>query len=237
MTGYIKLFRKFTEWEWYDDANTMRLFLHCLLKANWEDKMWKGVLIPRGSFVTGRVKLAKELKLTEMQVRTSLDKLKITSEITSKTTSQYSIITVVNWDCYQENNQQNIQQITSRITSRITTTKEYKNKRNILTINNKDNYSISNSSDFEKSQSPKRETTVFKKPTIEEIKQYCNENNKHVDPVAFWNFYESKNWMIGKNKMQKWKSAVCTWDRKNNNYSNVTQLHPEPPMYSSEIED
>ena len=103
---YIRLFRKFTKWEWYDDANTMRVFLHCLLSANYSPKRWRGILIRRGSFLTSYPKLAQELKLSKMQIRTALNKLQLTHEITLKTTSQYSIITVKNWDDYQKNNTQ-----------------------------------------------------------------------------------------------------------------------------------
>lgn len=52
----------------------------------------------------------------------------------------------------------------------------------------------------------------FIKPTIEEITSYCNERNNSVNPNKFYNFYESKGWMVGKNKMKNWKSAVITWE-------------------------
>ena len=56
---------------------------------------------------------------------------------------------------------------------------------------------------------------VFKKPTIEEIQKYCSDRNNNVDANYFYDFYESKGWMIGKNKMKDWKSAVRTWERNN----------------------
>lgn len=54
----------------------------------------------------------------------------------------------------------------------------------------------------------------FKKPTIEEVKNYCNERNNNIDPEAFIDFYKSKNWYIGKNKMKDWKAAVRTWEKR-----------------------
>ena len=135
---YIRLYRKFTKWEWYDDANTMRVFLHCLLNANYTDKKWRGILVKRGSFLTGRRKLAVSLNLTEMQIRTALNKLKSTNEITVKTTSEYSIITINNWDSHQTNNQPLNQRVTNEQPTnnqRITTT----NKDN---KDNKDNKEI-----------------------------------------------------------------------------------------------
>lgn len=106
MTGWICLHRKLTEWEWYTDANTMRLFIHCLLKANHTDKKWRGIIIERGSFITSYDHLATELKLSVKQIRTALDKLKRTSEVASKATSKYSIITVLNYDSYQDKGKQ-----------------------------------------------------------------------------------------------------------------------------------
>ena len=55
----------------------------------------------------------------------------------------------------------------------------------------------------------------FQKPTIEDIQNYCNERNNGVDANYFYDFYESKGWMIGKNKMKDWKSAVRTWEKNN----------------------
>ena len=53
----------------------------------------------------------------------------------------------------------------------------------------------------------------FIKPTIEEIKTYCIERNNNIDPEMFYDFYESKNWYVGKNKMKDWKASVRTWER------------------------
>lgn len=53
----------------------------------------------------------------------------------------------------------------------------------------------------------------FKKPNIEEIEEYCKERKNGIDAERFYNFYESKNWMIGKNKMKDWKACVRTWER------------------------
>ena len=59
-----------------------------------------------------------------------------------------------------------------------------------------------------------KEEKRFKKPTPEEIKNYCKERNNNVDANRFYNFYESKGWMVGKNKMKDWKAAVRTWEQK-----------------------
>ena len=52
---------------------------------------------------------------------------------------------------------------------------------------------------------------IFKPPTLKEVQDYIDQNNYQVDPEDFINFYTSKDWMIGKNKMKDWKAAVRTW--------------------------
>lgn len=59
----------------------------------------------------------------------------------------------------------------------------------------------------------------FVKPTIEEIRAYCSERNNTVDAESFYDFYESKGWVVGKSPMKDWKSAVRTWERSRNGQS------------------
>ena len=54
---------------------------------------------------------------------------------------------------------------------------------------------------------------IFKPPTVDDVRAYCTERGNNVDPQSFVDFYESKGWMIGKNKMKDWKAAVRTWER------------------------
>lgn len=54
----------------------------------------------------------------------------------------------------------------------------------------------------------------FIKPTIQDIRAYCLERHNNVDPEVFFDFYESKNWMIGKSKMKDWRAAVRTWEKR-----------------------
>ena len=59
----------------------------------------------------------------------------------------------------------------------------------------------------------KNNNNKFNPPSVDEVKEYCLERNNSVDPEAFVSFYESKGWMIGKNKMKDWKAAVRTWEK------------------------
>ena len=66
----------------------------------------------------------------------------------------------------------------------------------------------------------------FSPPTLEEIKAYCLERGNNVNAEKFVNHYTSNGWMVGKNKMKDWKSAVRTWEQ--NDYSNSAKSNPSP---------
>lgn len=134
------MYRSFLDWEWYPDTNCVRLALHFILKANYRAKKWKGLIIDRGQLVTSRGQLSEETGLSEMQIRTAIDKLDNCGFITKSGTRKYTIITVCNYDLYQQaqdgfdNGCQptDNQQITSEQPTdnqQITTTKEYKKER------------------------------------------------------------------------------------------------------------
>ena len=67
----------------------------------------------------------------------------------------------------------------------------------------------------EKTEGQKERNNIgrFEPPAVETVRAYCNERNNQVDPEMFVDFYESKNWMVGKNKMKDWKAAVRTWEK------------------------
>jgi len=55
--------------------------------------------------------------------------------------------------------------------------------------------------------------TKFSPPTLEEVTAYCEERKNGVDPQRWFDFYLSKNFMVGKNKMRDWKASIRTWER------------------------
>tara|TARA_A100001201_G_scaffold126380_1_gene110878 strand:+ start:3504 stop:4121 length:618 start_codon:yes stop_codon:yes gene_type:complete len=64
----------------------------------------------------------------------------------------------------------------------------------------------------------------FKKPNIEDVKNYCILRNNNIDAEAFMDFYESKDWKIGKNKMKDWKAAIRTWERRETKKTPMSKL-------------
>ena len=160
--GYIQIHRKMLDWEWYGDINVKVVFFHMLLKANWEDGRFKGLDIPRGSFVSSTKKLADELNLSTGTIREAIKKLKTTNEITSQSTTKFTVFTINNYDLYQVNNKQttNKQRTNNKQATTIEKEKEYKNKNNIFPSNEVNIYSCSEL----KNSEPKTENIAIELP-------------------------------------------------------------------------
>ena len=187
-------------WEWISDPNTVAVFLYLLLNANWKKTKFRGQEIPRGGLVTGRKAIAENLGISEQSVRTALNHLKSTNEITTKSTNKFTIITIVNWAKYQDSENESTNKSTNKSTSnqpttnqQLTTEEEYKNIR-IKEYN-------------------KRETK-FTPPTLEEVRDYCQERRNGIDPGSFIDFYQSKGWKVGNQSMKDWKACIRTWENK-----------------------
>lgn len=131
--GFIKLFRKMTEWEWYTDTNTKVMFLHLLLTVNHKKDTWQGITIYPGQRVASIRKLADETNLSVRSVRTALDHLKATHELTLEMTQgathKCTVITVENWECYQVSRNTIDTQTDTRSDTQTDHKQEYKNKR------------------------------------------------------------------------------------------------------------
>tara|TARA_E500000305_G_C4023573_1_gene240408 strand:+ start:2683 stop:3312 length:630 start_codon:yes stop_codon:yes gene_type:complete len=83
-------------------------------------------------------------------------------------------------------------------------------------LNNK---SLTNLTSINKNKVIKLNNKLFKKPNINDVELYCIERNNKIDAISFVNFYESKGWMVGKNKMKDWRAAVRTWEMRDNKKS------------------
>lgn len=131
--GWIKVNRKLLNWEWYKETNTKSLFIHALLRANFDDQKFQGIIVPRGSFVSSYPNLAAETGLSVQNVRTALKRLISTGELTVKKYPKFTLFKVENYDMYQTPNSQTNSQLTvnqQAPNSQLTTIKEIKNVRN-----------------------------------------------------------------------------------------------------------
>ena len=211
---WIKLFRKFTEWEWYDDTVTKSVFLHFLLKANYEDREWKGITIKRGSFVTSLDSIYNELnkiyrtgkingnsnRISMRSIRTAISHLIMTKEVTKETTPSYTIISINNYDEYQ---QMTKKVATKRQTTdkQLTTTKEYNNINN----NIYNNYI----------GTPKNSINILsEESTIKELAEYFSLPEEKIKQELL----SMKDWIESKGKRYKNYIAFArNWIRRGKN--------------------
>ena len=133
MSGWIKLRRTLTEWEWYDDHNATRLLIHLLCSVNYEDKKWKGILVKKGSLVYSWESLSDKVFMSVQQCRTAMNKLEKSQEVTRYSTSKYQVVTLVKWEKIQLLDSVDNKQPNNEVTSnqqgdnkQVTTTKERK---------------------------------------------------------------------------------------------------------------
>lgn len=80
------------------------------------------------------------------------------------------------------------------------------------------------------------QSSRFTPPSVEEVEEYCKGRKNNVDPAAFVDFYESKGWMVGKNKMKNWKAAVRTWERSNPKPAEPEPKKPKKQVHYREVE-
>ncbi|WP_110931050.1 hypothetical protein [Paenibacillus bouchesdurhonensis] len=161
MSGWIKLHRKLMESETFSRLTAIQkvIAIYIVLNANHDDGVWYDkykdieVEVKRGQLVTSRAKIVNEWfrddkDVTEMKVRTCLDKLERLGFLTKSTTSNFTLITVLNYEVYQgsdtDDNQEDNQVVTKSqpsVNQAITTNKNDKNVKNDKKVKKEDIYS------------------------------------------------------------------------------------------------
>ena len=201
--GWIKLHRKFLNWEWYTDTNTKVVFLHLLFLANIEDRRYRGIEIKRGDCIIGRHKLAYELNLSEQEVRTAINHLISTNEITIKTTNKFTIVTICKFDSYQrtiqKSDQQTDQQKDQQPTSDRPTSDQQQTTPKELKELNKERM--------------KEGRGCLPPHTLENVIEYAkNMMIEETTARSFFFYYDAIDWVDGnKNEIKNWQSKLQSW--------------------------
>lgn len=188
--SYIKLHRKFLDWEWYRHDGTKLLFLHLILIASWKDSTWHGIELHPGDLIRTNEHLAEDLGRSVKQIRSALENLKRTGEVAVRFVGRIRIITIKNWGLYQiEGSKVGTDMGTETVTETAANRapyKEYKNYKNVR------NVYVPNTP-----------------PTFEEIQDYCFANGyQNTDIQAFMDYNEAQNWKMD------WKKALVLWNKK-----------------------
>lgn len=232
--GWIKLHRKIVDWEWFTSPSTLQLFIYLLLRANKEDKKWRGILIKRGQLVTSVATISEETKLSTQQVRTSLNRLKSTNEITSKTTNRFTLITVCKYESYQlyeEAEQQTKQQALQQTNNKQITNKQQQLKNNKNIRNNKKESILTNVRIDEKAtDAPVVATTTTddmelrKEKFYQSLVPYVAKYGKDM-VRAFYDYWTEKTYGGRKMRFEKQQAfeiskRLATWQKHDLSYAN-----------------
>jgi hypothetical protein len=152
-----------------------------------------------GQFVTGRISLETDFNkgippkkhISGYSLFRWLKVFENVQMLHIKKTNKYTIITVLNWDKYQNDAQQMHNSCTTNA-QQMHTNNNSKNSKNIY----------------------RGQKSKFVSPSLEEVTDYCRERNNNVDPQVFMDYYESNGWKVGKNPMKDGYAAVRNWERK-----------------------
>lgn len=193
MDGWIKIYRELLNKPIWQKSNAKQkaILITLLLMANHEENEWEWqgqkFKVTPGQFVTSLENIAKKAgsDISIKNVRTAIERFKKYDFLTNKSTKTGRLITITNWGLYQ--------------------IKEKKRQSNRQ----------SGGKEVATNKNDKNDKNIFIKPTIEEIKEYCSKRENDIDAERFFDFYEAKGWMVGKNKMRDWKAGVRTWERNN----------------------
>jgi len=188
------------------------VFFHLLLKANHKSKSYRGVTIEMGQVMTGLQLLASETKLSVQKIRTSLERLKSTNEITIKTSSQGTIIQVVKYKEYQLS--------TNEITNeQQTDNKPITTNKNVNNVKNEKNNIITREADFKKSLHPFLEK--FGSDILNGFYLYWSEKNPNGKKMKF----EMQKTFDISRRLTKWKANDIKFKNdKNGNTEKRVQL-------------
>ena len=135
MSGWIRIHRKFLDWEWFNKSEAVHLFLYLVLKANHKDGQWQGIDVKRGQFITSFGKVSTDTGISLQTIRTLLKKFEKTNEINIQTTNKFTIVTICKYECYQQENEPTNTQLTNEqqtTNNQLTTNKNDKNNKEVL---------------------------------------------------------------------------------------------------------
>jgi len=192
-TTFVKLDRNLATWRWFKNPKTVVVWIWLIINANIEDHDFERETIHRGEIATSRKAISTATGLTENEVRTALDHLKSTGEITSRTRSKYQVISILRYNDYQDvstgkrpgKTPAKHRQTTGRSPqSKNIRMKEGKNEKNVC---------------------------VHTPPSRTEVAEYCLSLGVSTDIDAFIQYNNATGWKIGRTKVEDWRPLLTKW--------------------------
>ena len=214
--GYVKLYRSI--WDnpvVSKDADHIAVWVYLLTHATHDGTSvmfgGKRIRLKPGELTTGRKVLAREMQISESKVQRILKSFESEQQIEQRTDRQCRLISILNWNEYQQSEQRNEQRVNNdRTTSeqRVNTKQECKNER----------------MKEERGETP---------PALADIRSAVQEENLNVDPEIFWNYYEEHDWRDKNGRLIKdWRKTLHTWSaREEKDFRKKPEPVPKPKPY------
>lgn len=195
--GWILLHRRIQDCEiWQDNSpfDNRSAWIDLLMLANHRDVEmifdYKPMVVHRGQYLTSVRQLSARWSWSKNRVLKFLRLLESLKMIERDSNNQRTVLTIVKYEFYQCDWDTNMDtHVDAGVDAGMPQTNNVKNEKKKL--NNR----------------------AFVKPSVEEVREYCQQRKNSVDPETFVDFYESKGWKVGKNPMKDWKACVRTWEK------------------------
>lgn len=218
--GWISIHRKIEDcqiWLGNEPYDRRSAWISILLMANHEDKdiLFDGqmVTVKRGQFITSVRHLGQKWMWSKDRTLRYLRLLETLQMIHRESDNRRTLITIIKYENYQNmcDSNEDTHKDSNKDTDKDTDTPQTIMKNNENKLNNNKGR--------------------FTPPSVDEVRAYCSERKNNIDPQTFIDFYESKGWFVGKNKMKDWKAAVRTWEKRNNTPKQTQFHHSEENTY------
>lgn len=224
--GFVCLWRNMLyDPVWYNSTPEQKvLLITLLLMVCWKEQEYdvygEKLTLKPGQIVTSVAEIKKLTgkHVSTKNIRTGIDRFKKMNFLAKETTKRGTLITIVNWRKYQDGNFESGKESGNELA------KDWQATGKGLAMNWQRGGKPIKEQRQQREQSNKvtKEqyintygTSKFKKPTLDEVKEYCHEKGYTFSPNAFIDYYESNGWRVGKNPMKNWKAACSTWQRNN----------------------
>jgi 23S rRNA A1618 N6-methylase RlmF len=207
MEGWIKIHRKFLDWQWFQNPEAVQLFIYMLLKANHKDGNWQGHEIKKGQFITSAQTISNDTKLSLQVVRTLLKKFELTNEIIVKSTNKFTMLTICKYECYQDESNATNKQLTNK---QQTTNKQLTTNKNEKKEKNEKEVILDSWIEYRKS-AKKTLTQQSIKSILVKMENYTNEQckfviNKSIEQGWQGLFWDNIQTIQEVNEPKKWKA-------------------------------
>ena len=200
--GFVKDYRSKLDWEWFTDPKTAHLWEYICLRVNYEPSRFRGIEIRRGEMLESIKTISKNTGLSEKNVRTALEHLKSTGEVACKPTRYGLLINAIKYAHFQSQERETGTQTGTHPEYEVAM-KWQGSGNEVATYKESKEY---------KEVKKERRERVASAPTLEEVKEFIQEEKLTIDPVRFFNFYEGQDWKTAAgNPIGDWRAKARAW--------------------------